>query len=134
MDGWTGINQSGKGCMVRYSAIRRFLARRKRKEEHTYAREEYVQLGTLGGGLKGSRSGLRESMRREKRNGRKSCVCACVCMCVYEGGGGEATPTRSIRYASVVHQLFGNGDELGEGRMAPVGLGRSKMVLENIDM
>lgn len=78
MDGWTGINQSGKGCMVRYSAIRRFLARHERKEEHTYAREEYVQLGTLGGGLKGSRSGLRESMRREKRNGRESCVCVRV--------------------------------------------------------
>lgn len=79
-------------------------------------REEYVQLG---GGLKGSRWIERVHARgaewsegsrvREIERGL--------------GGGwgkdGEAlTPTRNIRYASVAHQLFGNGDELGEGGIA----------------
>lgn len=92
-------------------------------------REEYVQFD---GGLKGSLWD-RESPCEEKSSGRSGGFR----MREREGGGGareEApTPTRSIRYANA-HQLFGNGDESREWEGWPVGLGRSKMVLEDVDM
>lgn len=78
--------------MVRPGASRRIA--RKRKIERIYAR----------GVCTARRRVERVAMDRERERGR--------------GGEGALTPTRNIRYASVAHQLFGNGDELGEGRIA----------------